>query len=171
MLLDDLEPKLRKGVASNFLTRLPSGGRFLTYHHPTAQFRLPDDPNLPVVMVCAGSGIAPFRAFWQQRTMRHWPKTSAWLYFGCRDLTENMFADETNKVVQRRVAFSRIDKDSKEYVQDLMEKDMVQIYDLITHQKAQFYICGKVHNARCKKMPLDATLFCLRIETKYVNWD
>lgn len=126
----------------------------MTYHHSNAQFKMPNDPNLPIVMVSAGSGIAPFRAFWQQRMLRHWPKTSAWLYFGCRDGTENMFAEETSKIVQRRVAFSRIDKDSKEYVQDLLERDAAQIVDLVLNQKAHLYICGKVSMALDVKQKL-----------------
>ena len=76
----------------------------------------------------------------------HYPKSSAWLYFGCRDVTENMFSDETSKLVQRRVAFSRIDRDRKEYVQDLIEQDNAQIYDLISNHQAHIYICGKVCN-------------------------
>ena len=74
----------------------------------------------------------------------HYPKSSAWLYFGCRDVTENMFSDETSKFVQRRVAFSRIDRDRKEYVQDLIEQDCAQVYDLISNHQAHIYICGKV---------------------------
>ena len=72
----------------------------LSYHHSNAQFKMPNDPNVPVIMISAGSGIAPFRAFWQQRMIKHYPKSSAWLYFGCRDVTENMFSDETSKFVQ-----------------------------------------------------------------------
>jgi len=143
-LAEETEPKMRKGVASNFLTRLPIGGKLLSYHHSNAQFKMPNDPNVPVIMISAGSGIAPFRAFWQQRMIRHYPKSSAWLYFGCRDVTENMFSDETSKFVQRRVAFSRIDRDKKEYVQDLIEQDCAQVYDLISNHQAHIYICGKV---------------------------
>ena len=115
---------------------------------------MPNDPLVPVIMVSAGSGIAPFRAFWQQRIVKQYPKSSAWLYFGCRDVTENMFSDETSKVVQRRVAFSRIDRERKEYVQDLIEQDCAQVYDMIANHQAHIYICGKVlsfdfvHNIR-----------------------
>ena len=46
---------------------------------------MPNDPTLHIIMVCAGSGIAPFRAFWQHRkNKRGYKKTSAWLYYGCR---------------------------------------------------------------------------------------
>ncbi len=134
--------KFRKGTASNFLTQLPIGGRFLTYHHSNAQFKMPNDPNVPIIMIGAGSGIAPFRAFIQERSLKYWPKSSSWLYFGCRDSSENMFADETAKIVQRRVAFSRVEH--KYYVQDLLKQDSAQVYDLCLNHKAHIFICGKV---------------------------
>ena len=86
-----------------------------------------------------------FRAFWQQRSLLHWDKNSAWLYFGCRDENENLFEEETAKSVQRIVAFSR-KNNSKIYVQDLVVNDGELIYDLIMNRKAHFYICGKVCN-------------------------
>jgi sulfite reductase alpha subunit-like flavoprotein len=62
----------------------------------------------------------------------------------CRDATEDMFADETAKIVQRKVAFSRIYEDHKVYVQDLIEKNAAKVYDLIANHQAHFFICGKV---------------------------
>ena len=61
----------------------------------------------------------------------------------CRDATEDMFADETAKIVQRKVAFSRLHKDHKVYVQDLIEKNAAKVYDLIANHQAHFFICGK----------------------------
>merc|ERR1719273_1807841 len=95
-------------------------------------------------MICAGSGIAPFRPCWQQRKIQSCPKSTPWLYFGCRDDTENLFSEETEELVQRRVAFSRKFKYEKEYVQDLLSKDGSFVHDLIMNQKANIYICGKV---------------------------
>ena len=133
----------KTGVCSNYLMKLPVGGRFLSYHHSNQQFKMPLDPNVPIVMISAGSGIAPFRAFWQQRSLLHWDKNSAWLYFGCRDENENLFEEETAKSVQRILAFSR-KSSTKTYVQDLVAKDGDLIHDLIMNRKAHFYICGKV---------------------------
>ena len=80
-----LSLNFRNGCASHFLTTLPIGGRFLSYHFSNDLFRMPNDPTLHIIMVCAGSGIAPFRAFWQHRkNKRGYKKTSAWLYYGCR---------------------------------------------------------------------------------------
>jgi len=149
-------PQMRKGVTSAFLTRIPIGSAFLTYHNDNDLFRMPNDPNLPILMVCAGSGVAPFRAFWQERSIKHWPKEAAWLYFGCRDETENLFADETNKVVQRRTAFSRIPPEGTEkaYVQDKIEEDKDAVFDLISNQRAVVFICGQVAMADSVKARL-----------------
>ena len=60
-LVHEPDPKLRKGVASNFLTKLPIGGKFLSCHQFNDHFTMPEDLSLPLIMICAGSGIAPFR--------------------------------------------------------------------------------------------------------------
>ena len=85
-----------------------------------------------------------FRPFWQQRKIQQCPKSSTWLYFGCRDDTENLFSEETNGLVERRDAFSRQFKDSKVYIQDLLARDGALVNDLIMNQKAIVYICGRV---------------------------
>ena len=145
-LSNESPPELRKGVASNFLIQLPIGGGFLSYHQPNDQFKLPNKP-LPILMVCTGSGIAPFRGFWQKRIMNGYEKSTTWLFFGCRDETENMFEAETADMVQRVVAYSRKGKDyPKKYVQDLLEDESSLIYRFVFNQKANVYICGKVNN-------------------------
>ena len=85
-----------------------------------------------------------FRAFWQKRKAVQCSQSIAWLYFGCRDVTENMFALETSELVTRKVAFSRNEDAKKEYVQDLLEKDGPLIYKLIKNCQANLYICGSV---------------------------
>ena len=115
----------------------------MSYHHSNAMFKMPDDPNVPILMVSAGSGIAPFRSFWQQRMLLHWPRSTAWLYHGCRNRSENMFEDETSKIVQRHVAMSRVG-DTKQYVQDLLLRDQTFVYDVIANRKGHIYLCGKV---------------------------
>ena len=88
--------------------------------------------------------IAPFRSFWQQRSLLHWPKSTAWLYHGCRNESENFFDEETNNIVQRYTAMSRIDGKDKTYVQHLLEKDQTFVQDVVTNRKGYIYICGKV---------------------------
>ena len=155
----------RKGVCTSFLDRLPIGGKFLSYHHANAVFRMPHDSNASILMISAGSGIgkyqsdiycwqsrnykchnfsAPFRAFWQQRVLLDMPKSRAWLYYGCRNVSENVFDDETRNIVHRHTAMSRIDGKEKEYVQHLLERDQSFVYDFIAFRKGFIYICGSV---------------------------
>ncbi len=139
---------VKKGVCTDFMNRLDIGGGFLCYQGTTGgQFKMPDDPNLPIIMVAAGSGIAPFRAFWQTRAERHWPKEPAFLYFGCRDSTEDMFDSESQRSVQRRVAYSRQEGaliGKKAYVQELLTLEGSKLYDALINQHAVVFICGKV---------------------------
>ena len=64
-------------------------------------------------------------------------------FFFVMNRSENMFEDETSKVVQRHVAMSRVG-DTKQYVQDLLLKDQTFVYDVIANRKGQIYLCGKV---------------------------
>ena len=159
----------RKGVCTSFLDRLPIGGKFLSYHHANAVFKMPDDSNASILMISSGSGIgkyqndtlaliffpiknilkrqsisAPFRAFWQQRVLLDMPKSKAWLYHGCRNLSENVFDDETKNIVHRHTAMSRINGKEKKYVQHLLARDQSFVYDFIAFRKGYIYICGSV---------------------------
>ena len=51
----------RKGVCTSFLDRLPIGGKFLSYHHANAVFKMPDDSNASILMISAGSGIGKYQ--------------------------------------------------------------------------------------------------------------
>ena len=64
-------------------------------------------------------------------------------FFFVMNRSENMFEDETSKIVQRHVAMSRVG-DTKQYVQDLLLKDQTFVYDVIANRKGQIYLCGKV---------------------------
>ncbi len=134
----------KKGVCTDFLLNLPIGGQFLTYRSGlTGHFQMPEDPNLPLIMIGAGSGIAPFRAFWQRRFVRQWPKRLVHLYFGCRDESEDLFSKESERCLIRKTAFSRLNGE-KFYVQDLLRLDGGMIFDQIVNHKACIFICGKV---------------------------
>ena len=64
------EFKKRKGVCTSFLDRLPVGGQFLSYHHANAMFKMPDDPNVPILMISAGSGKESFD-IWLRNLAKH----------------------------------------------------------------------------------------------------
>ena len=78
-----------KGVASTFVAeRLRVGDRLKVYVKPNKNFRLPEDPDRPVVMIGPGTGVAPFRAFLQERQAIG-AKGRNWLFFGDRNYTHD----------------------------------------------------------------------------------
>jgi cytochrome P450/NADPH-cytochrome P450 reductase len=139
-----------KGTCSNYLAGLKPGDRFqAVVREPTANFRLPEDPSQPVIMVGPGTGIAPFRGFLQQRDGLQQSGTKlgdALLFFGCRHPDHDyLYRDELQDYDRRGVAsvyagFSR-HEGSCTYVQDLIAQEADRIWDLI-ERGARIYICG-----------------------------
>jgi cytochrome P450/NADPH-cytochrome P450 reductase len=119
------------GVSSNFLANLVPGDRVALSVRPSgAPFHLPSDPAVPVVMFCAGSGLAPFRGFCQERALQRAggrATGSMLLFYGCRAPDEDyLYADAELAewaeagVVDIRPAFSRRQDESAgcKYVQE-----------------------------------------------------
>ncbi len=146
----------RKGVCSNFLanrvtlneTALP------LFFHTAKHFRLPDDPNIPVIMVGPGTGIAPFRAYLEERRAIG-AKGKSWLFFGSqRESCDFLYKDELAKFMADGVlhkltnAFSR-DQEHKIYVQNRMAEEGGEIWKWL-EEGAYFYVCGDA-----KKMAKD----------------
>lgn len=148
--------KTRKGLCSNYLASIvpiTSGPEDATIENKLrffikrSSFKLPHDDSVPIVLVGPGLGIAPFRSFIEDRSLRkiHKPiKTH--LYFGCRyrnadfyfkDELENFVSDGSLRL---RVAFSR--EDSKRHVQDLLNEDSELIRRLIVEENAIVYVAG-----------------------------
>jgi sulfite reductase (NADPH) flavoprotein alpha-component len=108
----------RYGTASNFLRRITDDGASLDKRVslkivPAPNFRLPRDPQTPIVMFAGGSGIAPFIGFLEER-IRHGATGQNWLFFGTRT-PEHLYHAETlaqwvfDGKLELRVAFSRAD--------------------------------------------------------------
>lgn len=109
-------------------------------------FKLPDNPDTPVIMVGPGTGIAPFRAFLQQREVEG-AKGKTWLFFGDqRRATDFLYEDEWNDYLARGIltkldtAFSR-DQTHKIYVQDRMRENGRELWAWL-QEGAFFYVCG-----------------------------
>ena len=119
------------------------------YLHSNERFRLPDDASKPIIMVGPGTGIAPFRAFIEERNAdREAGKEVGqdWLFFGDqRKEFDYLYGDELDAAAQKyglkiTTAFSR-DQEQKIYVQNRMKENAKEIFDLL-QAGAYFYVCG-----------------------------
>ena len=136
-----------KGVASTFLAdRLPLGETTGIYFHAANHFRLPADLTKPVIMVGPGTGIAPFRAFLEEREATQAPGKN-WLFFGDQKRASDfLYHDQIIEWVQKGhltrldTAFSR-DQAEKIYVQTRMLQAAAELWQWL-EEGAQFYVCG-----------------------------
>jgi sulfite reductase (NADPH) flavoprotein alpha-component len=140
-----------QGGASSFLSsRLEEGGEVNVFVEANDNFRLPDDGNTPVIMVGPGTGIAPFRAFMQQREAEE-ASGENWLFFGNPNYTQDfLYQTEWQRFVKEGVvnkvslAFSR-DQEQKVYVQHRMLEQGAELYQWL-EQGAHLYVCGDANH-------------------------
>jgi sulfite reductase (NADPH) flavoprotein alpha-component len=137
----------RKGVCSTFLAeRVTADSAVPVFVHHNRNFRPPANPDAPMIMIGPGTGIAPFRAFLEERRATG-ARGKNWLFFGdqhektdflYRNELESMTRDGT--LARLDIAFSR-DQEQKVYVQHRM---LEQAQDLFTWLEggAHFYVCG-----------------------------
>ncbi|MDR3621912.1 MAG: sulfite reductase subunit alpha [Paludisphaera borealis] len=151
----------RRGVASNFLAEtLRPRLKASVFVHTSPGFRLPADDGAPVVMIGPGTGVAPFRAFLQDRASSG-AKGRNWLFFGDqRSETDYLYRDEIETyravglLTRLDLAFSR-DQAEKVYVQHKMRESAAELWSWL-EAGAHFYVCGDA-----RKMALDVD-FALR---------
>jgi sulfite reductase (NADPH) flavoprotein alpha-component len=137
----------RLGVASTFLVeRIAPGDSLPVYVQPAHGFALPDDPVTPIIMIGPGTGVAPFRAFLQERAAICAPGKN-WLFFGHqRAACDFFYADEfeamkaTGLLTRLSLAWSR-DGVEKFYVQDRMRQSGRELWAWLA-EGAHFYVCG-----------------------------
>jgi sulfite reductase (NADPH) flavoprotein alpha-component len=140
-----------QGGASSFLsTRLNEGGEVNVFVEKNDNFRLPNDGNTPVIMIGPGTGIAPFRAFMQQREVEE-ASGENWLFFGNPNYTQDfLYQTEWQRFVKDGVlnkislAFSR-DQEEKVYVQHRMLEQGAELYQWL-EQGAHIYVCGDANH-------------------------
>ena len=136
----------RSGVATGWMAdRLPEGCAVRAYTQPADNFRLADD-STDIIMIGPGTGIAPFRAFLQERAQRRC-RGRSWLLFGSRNRsTDYLYGDELENWRHRGVltrldlAFSR-DQDEKVYVQHRLIAQAKAVWSWI-EKGAVIYVCG-----------------------------
>ena len=139
-----------KGVCSTFLADLVEAETPVkTFFTPNKVFRVPEDNSLPMIMVGPGTGIAPFRAFLQERDFRK-ATGKNWLFFGDRNAaTDYIYRNEleayqaSGLLSRLDLAFSR-DQEAKIYVQDRMIEQGAELFQWL-EQGGYFFVCGDAY--------------------------
>jgi len=155
----DAHGRERKGVCSILCAeRLQPGDTLPVFIQHNENFKLPENPDTPIIMVGPGTGIAPFRSFMQERE-ESGADGKSWLFFGDQHfVTDFLYQTEWQKwlkdgvLTKLDVAFSR-DGDEKVYVQHRMQENSKELFQWL-QEGAAVYICGDeknmahdVHNA------------------------
>lgn len=144
------EDRQQNGVVSTFLADLAKvGDKVKCYFSPNKQFKIPEDGNKPIIMVGPGTGIAPFRAFLEEREADG-AKGDNWLLFGDRNKEHDFIYKEEIEAMQDSglitkldLAFSR-DQDEKIYVQDKMRENGAEMFAWL-ERGGYFFICGDAY--------------------------
>ncbi|BCJ92270.1 sulfite reductase [Terrihabitans soli] len=143
----DIGSRQRYGVASTFLAeRIGESATLPVYVQKAHGFALPASGDVPIIMVGPGTGIAPFRAFLQERLATE-AKGGGWLFFGHQKKDNDFFYEDELAAMQSAGALSRLslawsrDGDKKVYVQDRMREEGAELYQWL-ERGAHFYICG-----------------------------
>ncbi|MFC8151940.1 assimilatory sulfite reductase (NADPH) flavoprotein subunit [Bacillus paralicheniformis] len=141
----------RKGVCSVLCAeRLQPGDTLPVFIQPNKNFKLPENPEAPIIMVGPGTGVAPFRSFMQEREETGAPGKS-WMFFGDQHfVTDFLYQTEWQKwlsdgvLTKMDVAFSR-DTEEKVYVQHRMLEHSKELFEWL-EEGAAFYVCGDKNN-------------------------
>ncbi|GAB2944297.1 NADPH-dependent assimilatory sulfite reductase flavoprotein subunit [Hafnia psychrotolerans] len=143
----DIDGRPRSGGASGYLAdRLEEDGEVKVFIEHNDNFRLPANPETPVIMIGPGTGIAPFRAFMQQRENDSAPGKN-WLFFGNPHFTDDfLYQVEWQRYVKDGLltnidlAWSR-DQAEKVYVQDKLREKGTEVWQWL-QEGAHVYVCG-----------------------------
>jgi cytochrome P450 / NADPH-cytochrome P450 reductase len=143
------------GVCSTYLeSNAPNSTVFAFVREPTIAFRPPDDPQLPMIMIGAGTGLAPFRGFLQERAAQQAAGAAvatSLLFFGCRTSEDDyLYQDELSRyeadgIVKVAAVFSREGDPKLRYVQDAIVDRADEVWDLLENQRANIYVCGNAN--------------------------
>ena len=136
-----------KGICSNYVCDLEKGDKVQLSGPYGTSFLMPDDPQAKLLMVCTGTGSAPFRAFTMRR-QRVLPDTqnALQLFFGARTQDSLPYFGPLNKIpdsfLQTHFAFSREDAQAKTYVQDKLRAASSAVVSALKDPQTHVYICG-----------------------------
>jgi sulfite reductase (NADPH) flavoprotein alpha-component len=152
--------RLRQGVCSSFLAERADDVPVPVFPSVAKHFHLPEDPETPIIMIGPGTGVAPFRAYLQERKATG-AKGKNWLFFGAQhESCDFAYGDEFEAFLKEGLltrldcAWSR-DQAQKIYVQHKMMENAADIWNWIDADGAYFFVCG---DARRMAKDVDATL-------------
>lgn len=151
--------RARGGVCSTFLADRLATGKTAKVFVGESPFKLTDDDAAPVIMVGPGTGIAPFRAFLQERQARG-AQGKNWLFFGDQHRASDFLYEEEFMALQKTGLLSRLelawsrDQERKIYVQDRMRENAAALWAWL-QEGAYFYVCG---DAKRMAKDVDAAL-------------
>lgn len=134
------------GASGHLCGRLEEGGEVDVFVEPNDNFRLPDNPDTPVIMIGPGTGIAPFRSFMQERDIQG-AEGKNWLFFGNPNFTQDFLYQlewqgyvKSGLLSKISLAFSR-DQQDKIYVQHRLLEEGKAVFDWL-EEGAHLYVCG-----------------------------
>ncbi len=167
----DLKGREHLGVCSTWLADAVTEGQSVPcYFSPNKHFTVPEDDDTPMIMVGPGTGIAPFRAFLEEREVRG-AKGDNWLFFGDREEKNDfIYRDELSAwqqsglLTRLDLAFSR-DQAEKIYVQTRMAENGKTLFEWL-ECGAYFYVCG---DALRMAKDVDSTLHAIIAEHGGLN--
>uniref|UniRef100_E1BKI3 Nitric oxide synthase 1 n=1 Tax=Bos taurus TaxID=9913 RepID=E1BKI3_BOVIN len=152
----DGEGPIHHGVCSSWLNRIQADEVVPCFVRGAPSFHLPQNPQVPCILVGPGTGIAPFRSFWQQRQFDIQHKGMSpcpmVLVFGCRQSKiDHIYREETLQAKSKGVfrelytAYSREPDKPKKYVQDILQEQLAEpVYRALKEQGGHIYVCGDV---------------------------
>uniref|UniRef100_A0A8C3P3J2 Nitric oxide synthase n=1 Tax=Chrysemys picta bellii TaxID=8478 RepID=A0A8C3P3J2_CHRPI len=152
----DGEGPIHHGVCSSWFNRIQADEVVPCFVRGAPGFHMPQDPQVPCILIGPGTGIAPFRSFWQQRLFEIEHKAlkpcPMILVFGCRQSKiDHIYKEETllakNKGIFKELytAYSREPDKPKKYVQDVLQEQLAQsVYKALKEQGGHIYVCGDV---------------------------
>uniref|UniRef100_A0A8C1BUV3 nitric-oxide synthase (NADPH) n=1 Tax=Cyprinus carpio carpio TaxID=630221 RepID=A0A8C1BUV3_CYPCA len=153
----DGEGPVHHGVCSSWLNSLEEGDTVPCFVRGAPTFRMPKDSQVPCILIGPGTGIAPFRSFWQQRLYDIENKGRLLacpmiLVFGCRQSQiDHIYKEETIRAKNKEVfkelytAYSREPGRPKKYVQDVLREQLSEtVYKYLREEGGHIYVCGDV---------------------------
>ena len=145
----DFQGRTHLGTASNGLAQVKAGTRVAVAVKENPHFKLPQDPQTPMIMIGAGTGVAPFRSFLFEREAQG-IRGKTWLFFGEQRFRSDFLYQaewlqlmENGTLERMNVAFSR-DQAQKHYVQHRLQESAAELYQWLA-AGAHVYVCGDMH--------------------------